>query len=132
MPPEGWNSFRRSFKRSREEIKSRLKSGNACCHPVQNLLSSSLLSKNIKITVYRTIILPVLYGCGTWSLTLREKHKLRVSENRELKIVVGHERDEVRWEWRKPHNEELIKYSEDQIEKNEMGGGSGTCGRRGA
>ena len=49
-----------------EEIKSRLKSGNACCHSVQNLLSSRLLSKNLKIKIYRTIILPVvLYGCET-------------------------------------------------------------------
>ena len=54
-----------------KEIKSRLKSGNACFHSVQNLLSSSLLSKNIKIKIYRTIILPVvLYGCETWSLTM--------------------------------------------------------------
>jgi hypothetical protein len=54
-----------------EEIKDRLKSGNACCHSVQNLLSSSLLSKNLKIKIYRTIILSVvLYGCETWSLTL--------------------------------------------------------------
>ena len=55
-----------------EEIKSRLKSGNACYHSEQNLLFSSLLSKNLKIKIYRTIILPfVLYGCVTWSLTLR-------------------------------------------------------------
>ena len=53
-----------------EEIKSRLKSGNACYHSVQNVLSSCLLSKNLKIKIYRTIILPVvLYGCETWSLT---------------------------------------------------------------
>ena len=56
-----------------KEIKSRLKSGNACYHSVQNLLSSSLLSKNLKIKIYRTIIFSVvLYGCETWSLTLRE------------------------------------------------------------
>jgi hypothetical protein len=62
-----------------EEIKSRLKSGNACCHSVQNVLSSSLLSKNIEIKIYRTIILSVdLYGCETWSLTLREEQRLRV------------------------------------------------------
>jgi len=55
-----------------EEIKSRLRSGNACYHSVQNLLSSRLLSKNLKIKIHRTIILPVfLYGCETWSLTLR-------------------------------------------------------------
>ena len=56
-----------------EEIESRLKLGNACYHSVQNLLSSSLLSKNLKIKIYKTIILPVvLYGCETLSLTLRE------------------------------------------------------------
>ena len=55
-----------------EEIKSRLKSGNTCCHSVQNLLSSRLLSKNVKIKIYETIILPVVfYGCETRSLTLR-------------------------------------------------------------
>ena len=62
-----------------EEIKSRLKSGNACYYSVQNLLSSRSLSKNLKIKIYRTIILPVvLYGCETWSLTLREERRLRV------------------------------------------------------
>ena len=55
-----------------EEIKSRLKSGNTCYHSAQNLLSSSLLPKHLKITIYRTLILPVmLYGCETWSLTLK-------------------------------------------------------------
>jgi len=69
-----------------EEIKSRLKLGNACYHSVQNLLSSRLLSKNLKIKIYKTIILPVvLYGCETWSLTLREEQRLRVSENRVLR-----------------------------------------------
>ena len=57
------------------------KSGNACYHSVQNLLSSSLLSKNIKIKIYRSIILPViLCTCETWSCTLREERRLRVSE----------------------------------------------------
>ena len=65
-------------------IKSRLKLGNACCHLVQNLMSSSVLSKNIKIKIYRTIILPVvLYGCETWWLTLR----LRMFENRVLRRI---------------------------------------------
>jgi hypothetical protein len=68
-----------------EEIKSRLKSGNACYHSGQNLLSSSLLSKNVKIKIYRTINLPdVLYGCETWLLTLREECRLRGFENRVL------------------------------------------------
>jgi len=57
-----------------EESKSKLKSGNACYHSVQNLLSSSLLSKNLKIKIYRTIILPVVVsGCETWLLTMREE-----------------------------------------------------------
>ena len=73
-----------------EEIKSRLKSRNACYHSVQNLLSSSLLSKNLKIKIYRTKILPVvLYGCETWSLRLREERRLRVFENRVLKRIFG-------------------------------------------
>jgi hypothetical protein len=64
----------------------RLNSGNACYHSVQNLLSSRLLSKNIKIRIYKTLIFPVvLYGCETWSLTLREEHRLRVFENRVLR-----------------------------------------------
>jgi hypothetical protein len=56
-----------------EEIKRRSNSGNACDHSVQNLLSSRLLSKNVRVRIYKTIILPVvLYGCETWSLTVRE------------------------------------------------------------
>ena len=91
-----------------KEIKSRLKLGNACYHSVQNLLSSSLLSKNLKIKIYRTIILPiVLYGCETWSLTLREEQRLRVFENRVLRRIFGPKRDGVTGEWRKLHNEEL-------------------------
>ena len=80
-----------------EEIKSGLRSGNACCHSVQNLLSSRLLSKNLKIKTYvRTIILPVvLYGCETWSLTLQEERKLRVFENMVLRRIFGPRRDEV-------------------------------------
>jgi len=91
-----------------EEIKSRLKSGNTCCHSVQNLLSSSLLSKNLKIKIHRIIILPVvLYGCETWSLILREKRRLRAFENRVLRRIFGPKRDEVTGEWRKRHTEEL-------------------------
>jgi hypothetical protein len=89
-----------------EEIKSGLKLGNACCHSVQNILSSSLLSKNLKIKVYRTIIV-ALYECETWSLTLREERRLRVFENRVL-IIFWPKRDELTEEWRKLHNEELM------------------------
>jgi len=91
-----------------EEIKSRLKSGNACCHSVQNLLSSSLLPKNIKMKIYRTIILPVvLYGCETWSITLKEERRLRVFEDRVLRRMFGPKRDEVTCEWSKLRNDEL-------------------------
>ena len=79
-----------------EEIKSRLKSGNAYCHSVQNLLSSNLLSKNLKIKIHRTIILPVvLYGCETCLLKLREECRLRVFENRMFRRILGPKRDEV-------------------------------------
>jgi hypothetical protein len=100
-----------------EEIKSRLNSGNACYHSVQSLLSSRLLSRNVKVKIYETIILPVvLYGCETWSLILREDHRLRVFENRVLRRIFGPKRDEVTGEWRKLHSEELhILYSSPNI-----------------
>jgi len=78
-----------------EEIKSRFKSGNASYHSVENLSSSSLLSKNLKIKIYRNINLTVLYGCETWSLTLREERRLRVFENRMRRRKFGPRRDEV-------------------------------------
>jgi hypothetical protein len=62
----------------------------------------------VKIKIYKTIILPVvLYGCETWSLTLREEHRLSVFENRVLRRIFGPKRDEVTGGWRKLHNEEL-------------------------
>jgi hypothetical protein len=91
-----------------EEIKRRLNSGNACYHSVQNLLTSLLLSRNLKIRIYKNMILPVvLYGCETWSLALGEEHRLGVFENRVLSRIFGPKRDEVTEEWRKLHNEEL-------------------------
>jgi len=91
-----------------EKIKSRRKSGNACHHWVQNRLFSSLLSKNVRIP--RTIILLfVLYGCETWSLTLRNVRRLRVFENRVLRRIFGPNRDEVTGEWRR-----LLLLLEDQ------------------
>jgi hypothetical protein len=91
-----------------EEIKSKLNSGNACYHSVQSLLSSRLLSRNVKVKIYKTILIPVvLYACETWSLTLREEHRLSVFENRVLRRIFGPKRDEVTGEWRKFHNEEL-------------------------
>ena len=95
-----------------DEIKSGLKSGNACYHSVQDLLSSSLLSKNLKINIDWTIILlVVVYGCETWSLTLREEGRLKVFENRVLRRIFGPRRD-----WRKLHNCELNdRYSSPNI-----------------
>jgi hypothetical protein len=90
-----------------EEIKRRLNSGNAWYHSVQNLLSSRLLAKHVKVRIYKALILPVvLYGCETWSQTLRKEHRLREFENRVLRIF-GPKRDEVTGGWRKLHNEEL-------------------------
>ena len=89
-----------------EEIKSSLKSGNACCHSVQNILCCGLLYKNIKIKIYRTVILRVvLYGCATWSLILRVERRLRVFENMVLRRIFGPKTDEVTGEWRKLNNE---------------------------
>jgi len=91
-----------------EKIKGRLKSGNACYQSVQNLFSSTLVPQNLKIKIHRTIILLVgLYGCETWSLTLREERKLMAFENRVLRRVFRSKRDEVTGEWRKLYNEEL-------------------------
>jgi len=80
-------------------------------------LSSSLISKNLEIKIYRTIVLHVvLYGCDTWSLTLREERRLMVFEHRVLRRIFGPKRDEVRGEWRKLHNEELnVLYSPNNV-----------------
>jgi hypothetical protein len=91
----------------RDEIKSRLNSGNACYHPVQNLLSSPLTSKNLKIKIYKTVILlVVLYWCETLSLTLREGQRLRDFENRVLRRIFGPKREED-GSWRKLHHDEF-------------------------
>jgi len=86
-----------SFQNSiHEEIKNKPKSRNAGSHSAQDLLSSGLLPKNMKIKIYRTIILPVvLHGFETWSLTLRDKHRPRVIENRVQKNIFGPKRDVV-------------------------------------
>ncbi|KAJ4432469.1 hypothetical protein ANN_21088 [Periplaneta americana] len=81
---------------TREEIKRRINMGNACYYSVEKLLSSSLLSKNLKVRIYKTVILPVLlYGCETWTLTLREEHRFRAFENKVLRKIFGAKRDEV-------------------------------------
>jgi hypothetical protein len=90
-----------------DEIKSRLNVENACYYSVQNILSSRLISKSLKIKIYKTVILPVvLYGCETWFLTLREEHRLRVFEKRVLRKVFGPKREED-GSWRKLHNDEI-------------------------
>ncbi|KAJ4440696.1 hypothetical protein ANN_08844 [Periplaneta americana] len=82
--------------------------GNACYYSVEKLLSSNLLSKSLKVRIYKTVILPVvLYGYETWTLTLREEQRLRVLENKVLRKIFGAKRDEVTGEWRKLHNAEL-------------------------
>ena len=102
----GWGTAETDRNAVQEEIKSRLKSGNVCYtyRSGQNILSSSLLYKNIMIKIYRTIILcVVLYGCETWSLTMREERRVRVFENRVLRKMFGPERDKVTVERRKLH-----------------------------
>jgi hypothetical protein len=91
-----------------KEIKSRLNSGNACYHSVKKFLSSPLLSEIIKIKIYETIILLVVFcGCEIWYFILREEHILRVFENGVLRRIFGPKRDEIIGSWRKMHNEEL-------------------------
>jgi hypothetical protein len=113
-----------------EAIVRRLNSGNACCHSVQNLLSSPLLSKNVKIRLYKTIMLPlVLYWYETRSLTLKEECRLRVLENRVLRIF-GPRRDEVAGGWRKLHNEDLHNlYSSPSIIRMVKSRGMGWAGQ---
>ena len=78
----------------REEIKRTINMGNACYYPLEKILSSRLLSKKLKVKTYKTIILPVvLYGCETWSLTLREEHRLRVFEKKVLRKIFGAKKD---------------------------------------
>ena len=73
-----------------DEIKSRINMGNACYYSLEKILLSHLLSKKLKVNTYKTIILPVvLYGCETWSLTLREEHRLRVFENKVFRKTFG-------------------------------------------
>ncbi|KAJ4430005.1 hypothetical protein ANN_22213 [Periplaneta americana] len=105
---------------NREEIKRRINMGNACYYSVEKLLSSSLLSKNLKVRIYKTVILPVVpYGCETWTLTLREEQRLKVFENKVLRKIFGAKRDEVTGEWRRLHNAELhALYSSPDIIRN--------------
>jgi hypothetical protein len=100
------NNFWTNQNSIHDEVKCRLKLGSACYHSVQYCLSCSLLFKYINI--YRTVILPVvLYEYETWSLTFREKCRLREFENRVLRKILGSKRGKVIGEWRKLRNEEL-------------------------
>jgi len=91
-----------------EEIQTILQSDNACYHLAQNLLSSSLLSKYLKIKIYSSIFFPaVLCRCETLSVTLREERRLRVFENRVLRRIYGFMRDEVTGKRGKLRNEEI-------------------------
>ena len=93
----------------REKIKCRINMGNVYYYySFEKSLSSSLLSKKLKVNTYKTIILPVvLYCCETLSLTLRVEHRLRVFENKVLRKIYGAKRDKTTGEWRKLHNAEL-------------------------
>jgi len=88
-----------------------------CYHSAQNLWSSSCLSKNIQIKIYRNVILPVVfYGRETWSLILREERRLRAFENRALRRIYEPKRNGLTREWRKLHTEELYEpYSSPDI-----------------
>ncbi|KAJ4430852.1 hypothetical protein ANN_19443 [Periplaneta americana] len=102
---------------SRDQNKRRINIGNAYYYSDEKLLSSSLLSKKLKLNIYKTIILPVvLYGCETWTLILREEQRLRVFKNKVLRKIFGAKRDEVTGEWRKLHNAEL--YAEPNVIRN--------------
>jgi hypothetical protein len=90
-----------------EEIKRRLNSGNACYLSVQSLLSSRLLSGNVKVKIHKTMSLLVVYGCETLYITLTEEHRLQVFENRVLRRIFGPKSDEVTGELRKLHSPEL-------------------------
>jgi len=91
-----------------EEMKSRLVSGNAFFYSVKKLLTSRLISRKLKLKIYKTVILSIiLYGCESWSTTLADEHTLRVFENKVLRKIYGPKREEMTGEWRRLHNEVL-------------------------
>ena len=105
---------------NRKEIKRTINMGNSCYYSLEKILSSHLLSKKLKVKTNETIILAVvLYGCETWSLTLREEHRLRVFENKALRKIFGVKKDDITGEWRMLHNAELhALYSTTNIIRN--------------
>jgi hypothetical protein len=96
-----------------EKIKSRL----GILDTIQfRIFSLRLLSKNLQIKIHKTIILPLVsYGCETWSLTLRNDHRLRVFQKSVLRRIFRPKRKKVAGGWRRLHNEELIIYTLHQI-----------------
>ena len=85
--------------------------GNACYYSLEKILSSHLLSKKLKVNTYKTIILAiVLYDCETWSIILREEHRLRMFENKVLRMIFGAKRDGNTGEWRQLYNAELYAF----------------------
>jgi hypothetical protein len=87
-----------------KEIKNELDSVNACYDSIQNLLSSSMLSKNMKTKIYKTRCKTVLLrGCKTWNVTLKEKHGFRVSKNGALRKIFGFRSKVIIWDWRRLH-----------------------------
>ena len=103
-----------------KRLNAEINIGNACNYPVEKILSSRLLSKKLKVKTYKTVILPVvLYGCETWSITLREELRLRVFENKVLRKIFGAKRDEMTRECRKLNNADLpALYSSPYIIRN--------------
>ena len=84
-----------------EKIKRRINMGNASYYLLEKILLSRMHSEKFKVNTHKTVILPVvLYGCGTWSLNLREEYKLREFENKKLRMIFGAKRDDVAGEWR--------------------------------
>ncbi|KAJ4427627.1 hypothetical protein ANN_25275 [Periplaneta americana] len=104
---------------TQEEIKRRINMGNACYYSVESSYHP-VCCQNLKVRIYKTVILPVvLYGCETWTLILREEHRLKVFENKVLRKIFGAKRDEVTGEWRKLHNTELhALYSSPDVIRN--------------
>ena len=102
----------------REQIKRRINMVNVCYYSLNFIVPPAF--QELKVITYKTIILPVvLYGCETWSLTLREEHRLRMFENKVLRKIFGAKRDEITGEWRKLHSAELhALYSSPNIIRN--------------
>jgi hypothetical protein len=100
-----------------EEFNSRFNSVNACYHTVYNRFSSRLLRRNTKTKIYITVILPVVYGCETWCVILREGHRLIVFKNRVLREIFVPKREKITGYWRKLQTESFITRTAQQISR---------------